>query len=101
MVNDLSAQHLLLDRRHVYNTLLAHGLPVPRHVLVARDSTGTTASTASAPGRPPPPEAWAPTARCDEEVEETEEFLRVGSTKIGKPFVEKPVDAEDHNMCGG
>ena len=92
MVNDLSAQHLLLDRRHVYNTLLAHGLPVPRHVLVARDA---------APGRPPPPEAWAPTARCDEEVEETEEFLRVGSTKIGKPFVEKPVDAEDHNMCGG
>lgn len=86
MVNDLHMQHLLLDRRHVYNTLMAHGIPVPRHVVIDRDR-GV--------------EAFAPTACRDEDYEETEEYLRVGSTKIVKPFVEKPVNAEDHNMCGG
>ncbi len=84
MVNDLGMQHLLLDRRHVYNTLMAHGIPVPRHCVVDRDGAV---------------EAFAPAAGREEECEETEEFLRVGTTKICKPFVEKPVDAEDHNMC--
>jgi inositol hexakisphosphate/diphosphoinositol-pentakisphosphate kinase len=84
VVNDLAQQHLLLDRRHVYNTLMAHGIPVPRHVLVDRDGRAV--------------ESFAPAACREDEYEETEEFLRVGATKIGKPFVEKPVNAEDHNM---
>ena len=86
VVNDLSAQHLLLDRRLVYNTLLEHGIPVPRHVVVDRDS-------------PPRVRALAPTAIRDADFEETEEYVRVGNTRIDKPFVEKPVDAEDHNVC--
>jgi inositol hexakisphosphate/diphosphoinositol-pentakisphosphate kinase len=86
VVNDLSAQHLLLDRRLVYNTLLEHGIPVPRHCVVDRDA-------------PPRVTALAPTASCEADFEETEEYVRVGSTRIDKPFVEKPVDAEDHNVC--
>lgn len=84
VVNDLSAQHLLLDRRRVYNTLLEHGIPVPRHCVMDRDNKVQT---------------LAPTATCDADFEETEEFVRVGTTRIEKPFVEKPVDAEDHNVC--
>ena len=86
VVNDLSAQHLLLDRRLVYNTLLEHGIPVPRHCVIDRDT-------------PPRVRSLAPTACCDDDFEETEEYVRVGSTRIDKPFVEKPVDAEDHNIC--
>jgi inositol hexakisphosphate/diphosphoinositol-pentakisphosphate kinase len=85
VVNDVSMQHLLLDRRAVYNTLMEAGIPVPRHVCVSRDAGGV--------------ESLAPAALGDDEFEETEEFLRVGSTKVSKPFVEKPVNADDHNMC--
>ena len=28
-----------------------------------------------------------------------QEYVRVGNTKIDKPFVEKPVNGEDHNIC--
>ena len=84
VVNDVSMQHLLLDRRTVYNTLMQAGIPVPRHVCVSRDG-GV--------------ESLAPCASRDDEFEETEEFLRVGSTKVSKPFVEKPVNADDHNIC--
>lgn len=84
VVNDLTMQHLLLDRRRVYNTLLEHGIPVPRHVVVDRDS-GVR--------------AYAPTAAAEDAFEETEEYVRVGSTRLDKPFVEKPVNAEDHNVC--
>lgn len=80
LINDLAAQHLLLDRRHVYNTLLEHGIPVPRHCVVDRD--GCVPSL-------------APCATTDDAFEETEEAVRVGTTKISKPFVEKPVNAED------
>jgi len=84
VVNDLAMQHLLLDRRHVYNTLLEHGIPVPRHVCVDRDGVV---------------ESLAPSARREEEFEETEEYVRVGGTQLNKPFVEKPANAEDHNVC--
>ena len=30
---------------------------------------------------------------------EAEDFIQVGGTIIHKPFVEKPVDANDHNVC--
>lgn len=112
-MNDLTAQHLLLDRRRVYNTLLEHGIPVPRHCVVDRDGgrVRRSAHFRAVPRRrsisPPPPHppappqvpALAPTACADEDFEETEEAVRVGATKVSKPFVEKPVSAEDHNIC--
>ena len=33
--------------------------------------------------------------------EEGEDFLKINGEKIAKPFVEKPVDAEDHNVYVG
>lgn len=42
------------------------------------------------------------TSRLEEgttEFIEAEDFIQVGSTVVHKPFVEKPVDANDHNVC--
>ena len=33
--------------------------------------------------------------------EEGKDFLKINAEKIAKPFVEKPVDAEDHNVYVG
>lgn len=35
---------------------------------------------------------------CSENFEEYEDHVVVGSETFYKPFVEKPVDAEDHNI---
>lgn len=31
---------MLLDRRKVYTTLVANGIPVPHHIIVSRDDSG-------------------------------------------------------------
>ena len=36
LVNDVHAQHILLDRRKVYAILKEHGIPVPPHIIVNR-----------------------------------------------------------------
>ena len=71
-------QDALLDRRQVYARLQAAGITVPTHVVIDRE--GLPAGT-DPPG-----------------FEETEDFIEVGGTRIYKPFVEKPSNAEDHNI---
>ncbi|KAI9915853.1 hypothetical protein PsorP6_007506 [Peronosclerospora sorghi] len=78
VVNDLETQYLLQDRREVYRVLQEHDVPVPRHVFVNRDAY--------------PDETEAPT------VIEGDDFIEVNGVRINKPFVEKPVDGEDHNI---
>ncbi|RYY35390.1 hypothetical protein EON62_02520, partial [archaeon] len=73
-VNDLSMEHVLRDRRKFYEVLTNNGIPTPPHILVDRAS-------------PVPPV-----------VIETEDAIEVNGVKLNKPFVEKPVDAEDHNV---
>lgn len=75
LVNDLNMQHVLFDRRRVYALLTRHGIPVPRHAVVNRDCAGT-----------------------EDEVEEADNYVVVNGVRINKPFVEKPADAEDHNI---
>lgn len=85
-VNDLENQRLLQDRRKVYDLLQASGIDVPRHVYLSRDGY---VSTGIGDGN----------GNHDQEVQEYDDHIEVNGVTIHKPFVEKPVDAEDHNIA--
>ncbi|KAL5080188.1 hypothetical protein RYX36_008609 [Vicia faba] len=76
LVNELEPQHLLHDRRNVYEHLERFGIPVPRYALVIRE---------------------VPYQELDYFIEE-EDFVEVHGMRFWKPFVEKPVDADNHSI---
>ena len=77
LINDIVTQHTILsDRRLVYKTLQREGVPVPEHVVMNRDG---------------PESSWTP-------LEEYEDYIVVDGERIDKPFVEKPVSGDDHNI---
>ena len=73
-VNDLHGQKLLMDRRTVYEQLRKLDVLVPRHVVLSRDKV--------------PPSKYR----------QGEDWIEVDGQRMDKPFVEKPVHAEDHNL---
>ncbi|KAJ0397477.1 hypothetical protein P43SY_006161 [Pythium insidiosum] len=77
LVNDLDKQDLLMDRRDVYRILKENNIPLPRHVFMNRDGFR---------GDPP------------SELIEGDDYVEIDGVRIMKPFVEKPVDGEDHNI---
>ena len=88
MVNDLNRQWDLLDRRVVYKILKAHDIPTPPHIVANRND--------------PAPAGTMPTHEVAFEAEnfaEYEDYVEVDGVRIDKPFVEKPADSENHNIC--
>ncbi|XP_076127716.1 inositol hexakisphosphate and diphosphoinositol-pentakisphosphate kinase 1 isoform X2 [Alosa pseudoharengus] len=76
LINDLNMQYFIQDRREVYRILLEEGIDLPRYVVLNRD-----------PDRP---------EECN--LLEGEDQVEVNGEVFPKPFVEKPVSAEDHNV---
>ncbi|XXG64213.1 hypothetical protein AAC387_Pa05g2221 [Persea americana] len=76
LVNELEQQHLLHDRRKVYERLEMYGISVPRYALVNREF---------------------PFQELDYFVEQ-EDFVEVHGNRFWKPFVEKPIDGDDHSI---
>ncbi|KAL6040361.1 hypothetical protein STEG23_033876, partial [Scotinomys teguina] len=76
LINDLDIQYLIQDRRDVYSILQAEGILLPRYAILNRD-----------PNNP---------KECS--LIEGEDHVEVNGEVFQKPFVEKPVSAEDHNV---
>jgi len=85
-LNDLDMQERLQDRRMVYDLLEASGIDVPRHVFLSQDGYK---STATGDGN----------NQGETTVKEFDDHIEVNGVCIHKPFVEKPVDADDHNIA--
>nr|XP_020864855.1 inositol hexakisphosphate and diphosphoinositol-pentakisphosphate kinase 1 isoform X2 [Phascolarctos cinereus] len=76
LINDLTMQYYIQDRREVYRILQEEGIDLPRYAVLNRD-----------PARPD---------ECN--LIEGEDQVEVNGAVFPKPFVEKPVSAEDHNV---
>ncbi|XP_069862058.1 inositol hexakisphosphate and diphosphoinositol-pentakisphosphate kinase 1 isoform X2 [Dipodomys merriami] len=76
LINDLAMQYYIQDRREVYRILKEEGIDLPRYAVLNRD-----------PARP---------EECN--LIEGEDQVEVNGAVFPKPFVEKPVSAEDHNV---
>ncbi|XP_016048200.2 inositol hexakisphosphate and diphosphoinositol-pentakisphosphate kinase 1 isoform X15 [Erinaceus europaeus] len=76
LINDLAMQYYIQDRREVYRILQEEGIDLPRYAVLNRD-----------PAKP---------EECN--LIEGEDQVEVNGAVFPKPFVEKPVSAEDHNV---
>ncbi|XP_038274361.1 inositol hexakisphosphate and diphosphoinositol-pentakisphosphate kinase 1 isoform X9 [Dermochelys coriacea] len=76
LINDLDMQYYIQDRREVYRILQEEGIDLPRYAVLNRD-----------PDKPD---------ECN--LVEGEDQVEVNGAVFPKPFVEKPVSAEDHNV---
>ncbi|XP_018103775.1 inositol hexakisphosphate and diphosphoinositol-pentakisphosphate kinase 2 isoform X1 [Xenopus laevis] len=76
VINDLNLQYQIQDRREVYRILTNEGIMLPRYAVLNRD-----------PNKP---------EECN--LIEGEDHVEVNGEIFQKPFVEKPVSAEDHNV---
>ncbi|CAD7933159.1 unnamed protein product [Amoebophrya sp. A25] len=72
-INSLQQQSLLRDRRLVYEKLRQYNIPTPNYVYVEDHHDS-------------------------ERFHETDDYIVWDGQKIYKPFVEKPLDGDDHNI---
>ncbi|GMR55881.1 hypothetical protein PMAYCL1PPCAC_26076, partial [Pristionchus mayeri] len=76
VINDLNRQYDLLDRRKVFRELARAGIEHPRHGVVIRDGKN----------------------ELEGQLIEHSDHIEVNGMVFNKPFVEKPISAEDHNV---
>ncbi|KAF0991725.1 hypothetical protein HZS_7491 [Henneguya salminicola] len=79
VINELSNQKLLFNRKEIYRILTENNVCVPKYIVVER-YINTLQPTEG------------------EEVIEDGDTIIYNGQKLSKPFVEKPFDAENHNI---
>lgn len=97
IINNLEMQFDIQDRRSVYAILEKEGIEIPRYAILDRESDD--------------PESMFSTKRFDKiwikrllfylaenTLIEHDDHVEVNGVVLNKPFVEKPVSAEDHNI---
>lgn len=78
-INTVSSQRVLLNRRRVYERCQEFDIPTARHVFILRGDDIEIEKGENEPS-----------------FEEFEDEIVVGGVRLHKPFVEKPLDAEEH-----
>ncbi|KAL7751009.1 inositol hexakisphosphate and diphosphoinositol-pentakisphosphate kinase [Sorochytrium milnesiophthora] len=98
LVNDLSMQELLFDRRMILSVLDAIKVPTPRRVVVNRSEPILPDAVWERLKRTAglDPQAVRQKSKSIEQVDY--DTLVVDGVSIQKPFVEKPMFGEDHNI---
>ncbi|XP_055948805.1 inositol hexakisphosphate and diphosphoinositol-pentakisphosphate kinase-like isoform X3 [Argiope bruennichi] len=81
IINDLFMQYDIQDRRKVYSILENEGIELPRYAVLDRESEHPSGSHL-----------------LFTELVESEDHVEVDGVVFNKPFVEKPISAEDHNI---
>lgn len=107
-VNDLPMQTVLWDRRMCLMILDSQNVPTPKRLEVSRDGGPTLSSPELAQHvyeftgikLPGPPDGTGGGKPAPQRVELSNDgdVLRVDGKELYKPFVEKPVSGEDHNI---
>ncbi|KAF5093452.1 hypothetical protein D0Z03_002412, partial [Geotrichum reessii] len=97
VVNDLEIQKGLWDRRIVLRLLQANGVPTPERVVISRDGGPRVEDKLYQKLKSHGVEVTHEAELKYEMVDQDTLRLEDGTT-ITKPFVEKPVDGEDHNV---
>ena len=77
LINDLKSQIILQDRLQTYIKMRELGVPLARFAVVKRSS---------------------PEGPASPEVRQVGDYLYIGDKRLVKPFVEKPLDAENHDV---
>lgn len=102
MINDLVLQKALWDRRLVLTILNHAGVPTPQRVEISRDGGPSISRELRDKlvevGLPPRLVEALSAQREPEWHMQDPDTLCVGGAVISKPYVEKPVDGEDHNV---
>lgn len=94
VLNDLKMQRVLQDRRRVYELLMNSGIDVPKHVFMNRDGYKSNLSVDEQNEQ-----VLEDSDYEEDELIEHDDSIEVNGVVIHKPFVEKPVDADDHNIA--
>lgn len=97
-VNDLYLQKLLWDRRAVLTVLEAVGVPSPKRLIVSRDG-GPSFDPAVLAKLPLDIRTHLDSIQGNSEIKLIDgDTIEVGGQRLTKPFVEKPVNGENHNI---
>ncbi|KAK2149564.1 hypothetical protein LSH36_446g00009 [Paralvinella palmiformis] len=75
VINDLYMQYSIMDRKKVHEILQEHGIAQPRYAALDRSAGNQNI-----------------------DFVETEDSIEVNGVVFQKPFVEKPINADDHNV---